>query len=407
MAKLGMLDPNGRSIFFGDDGRIKKMSEVIQILRGAFKGMRLDDVEKSMHKIFGEQGGRAAFAIYKDGKGSWEETGENMAKAMALDQRIQEQLQNIGGRFEQLMGNVQNLSSAGGGLLGNAVGGGIDRLIAAVDWTAKWVDKNPELAKSILWIITSLGIFKLSMGGFNILRSILFALGGDFKNVFLFLLRLGGGVQNLKAGFDLMRASGMGIWSSLWQGAQLAWPWLGKISGWVSRFVIQWIIAAGRIGAGWLIAMGPVGWIILGVTAIIAAAVWAWNTNFMGFRDKCIWIWDAIANWGRRTWDSITGWVNVSIGRIGGFIDRVREALGLSQRLAPFSGPIRGATLSPDGFGGGKPPFVGGNRSNTSVTNTVNVNVPTRKDANEFVADLDLPGKYKGDDYNPKPQFGR
>jgi hypothetical protein len=36
---------------------------------------------------------------------------------------------------------------------------------------------------------------------------------------------------------------------------------------------------------GWLIGLGPVGWAILGVPAIVAGAVAAWKTNFGGFRD--------------------------------------------------------------------------------------------------------------------------
>jgi TP901 family phage tail tape measure protein len=404
MESLGWLTESGRSVFFdATTGKIKKMQEVIDIMRVSLKDLRPDDQLKYLHKIFGEQGGRAAMAIMQGGKGSWEDVGENIAKAMPLRDRIATQSSNLWGRFENMMGSLSNFSAESGNPIGSFVSERLDGVTEAINKTRAWSEANPAVVKGIMWILTTLGMLKMGSMVFLLLRAFTLGFAGDVMGVAGWIGRLVIRLVGLRDAFSYFRSMGGGVFESLWKGAQWAFPWLGKISGWVSRFVVQWIVAAGRIGAGWLIAMGPVGWIILGVTAIIAAAIWAWNTNFMGFRDKCINVWNAVGDWGRRTWNNITGWISSAMERAGGFIDRVREALGLSQRLA-FNGSIRGVDLNPDWPGGGNTPFVGGgNRSNTNnVTNNVSVNVPTTNDANRFVADLDLPGKYKGDDYNPK-----
>lgn len=473
MQELGWIKEDGSSVFFDNaTNRIKPMADVIKILRSTFgelenvdksiifdrsgefrpleeveaalgktaQGMKVYEKVRYIHKVFGEQGGRAAMAFIPSGKGSWEEVGENYAKSMSLDQRVNEQLKTIKGKIEQLLGNMQNLSSAGGGLLGNAVGMNVDRLIAAVDWTAKWIEQNPQLAKSILWVVTSLGMFKLGLGVFNILRSVLFSTGADIRMVFGWFLRLAGGVQNLKVGFDLIRATGAGFWRSLWQGAQLSWPWLARLVGWagtaggfllrlgsyglrfgsmlgggamtairwlglvlswIGRLVGGWMVAAVRIAAGWLIAMGPVGWIIAGVTAIIAAAIWAWNTNFMGFRDKCIQVWNAISSWAQRTWSNIVGFVQTAIGWIGGFIDKIKAALGLSRNLPSELPKIRGVDLDPKDFkpfGPDNTPVVsqgGGRNYYVNIINNNDISASDPEGAGESVVKLSVPGKYK------------
>lgn len=62
---------------------------------------------------------------------------------------------------------------------------------------------------------------------------------------------------------------------------------LGKLGLQAAKWAIQ-------MAADWLIAMGPVGWIIAGVTALVAAGIIAWKTNFLGFQDKLKAVWKVV-----------------------------------------------------------------------------------------------------------------
>lgn len=76
---------------------------------------------------------------------------------------------------------------------------------------------------------------------------------------------------------------------------------LGRFGLTLGRLGIQALRWAIQMAADWLIAMGPVGWIIAGVTAVIGAGVAAWMTNFFGFRDKMTALW----NWIKGHWKTL------------------------------------------------------------------------------------------------------
>ena len=205
----------------------------------------------------------------------------------------------------------------------------------------------------------------------------------------------------------MIRATGAGFWRSLWQGAQLAWPWLGKISGWVARFAPSFLATAARVAAGWLIAMGPLGWITIALLAAIAA----WETNFMGFRDTV-----------KEVYESVMGWLK-------GIIDKMYELLGLKTKVADIEKgtkemghqtpggvadtsyndetpmvPTSGGGDGPSGgrgddlfYGPDNTPILdggkGGDTFSPRVNITNNVSVNSAEEAGEYVAGS-VPDKY-------------
>ena len=93
------------------------------------------------------------------------------------------------------------------------------------------------------------------------------------------------------------------------------------IAGWVAAGAMATVQAL-KIAAGWLIAMGPVGWIIAGVAALVAGFVLAYN-NIGWFKDgvdaAMRWVGDAIGavvNWFTDT--AVPDW-NAAIESVGGF----------------------------------------------------------------------------------------
>lgn len=218
--------------------------------------------------------------------------------------------------------------------------------------------------------------------------------------------------------------------------ARIAGVWIAS----TGRMVAVWLANAARIAAGWLIAMGPPGWIILAVTALIAAGVAAWKTNFMGFRDKCISVWNAVKDWSKKTWDSISGFVGGAIDKVSGFIDKVKSALGFASDLEDKKGglafsqsyysvtspTVEAFSLAVDSpykfmsFGGSQdadntkdhsyqkpylvqPLMYGGNAQGFSQTNNIKVN--SNKEAAEFARQA-VPDKYKSASNNPSNYAG-
>ena len=142
--------------------------------------------------------------------------------------------------------------------------------------------------------------------------------------------------------------------------AALALPLLalGPISTAVAGFFrlmgSQALINGARMAAGWLLAMGPIGIVIVAVGALVAAFMWAWN-NVDGFadffRNAWSWIKNAAsdgANWVgsqlsriRDGFNSLIAWFQGIPGRVGAAFRTVGEAIasafrGAFNRVAGF-----------------------------------------------------------------------
>lgn len=112
------------------------------------------------------------------------------------------------------------------------------------------------------------------------------------------------------------------------------------VAGW-TRMAAVALRNAARMAVAWLLAMGPIGWIIAAVGAIVAAFIWAWQ-NFEGFRQfwKTLWsgiktifsaVWDwlvaAVKNYVQYALD-VFGWFARLPGMIGGFFSDMVSAIG-------------------------------------------------------------------------------
>ena len=88
LAKQG----GGKVEFFDKAGKLKGLPTIIKDLREAMS--KLNDKQQLfvMEKIFGEQGGRAALALMKQGEGSWENIGEAAKKQAELVDKLNESL---------------------------------------------------------------------------------------------------------------------------------------------------------------------------------------------------------------------------------------------------------------------------------------------------------------------------
>jgi phage tail tape measure protein, TP901 family, core region len=387
MEELNLLDANGRSKFMNEDGtKLREMNEIIPLLRETFKDMRADDVTTYASKIWNERGARAISPLINQGQGSWEDIGEQMRRGMSLDDKVALQNTGLVAKAENVGGSFSNLMATAGRTMGDDVKGPLDTVQDILNAARLWIEANPKVAQGLLQILMLMGSMRIGMGILKLLGAFVLGFGGNVLTVVGWLLGFVGGLQNLYLAFTIARKGGFGFFRSIWEGVKLAWPWIGKLSAFLWRFVGQWLVMAARIAFGWLVALGPVGIIIAVVTAIIAAAVWAWNTNFMGFRDKCTAAWEAIGRAVERfkgvfsnVYNSVAGWINGLIEKFGPLIRAAKEFLGLSEKA--------GKTPPPKPLPGGN----GGGGNSMTQTNHVSVNSP--QEAAEYV-ERTVPSRY-------------
>jgi hypothetical protein len=108
------------------------------------------------------------------------------------------------------------------------------------------------------------------------------------------------------------------------------------VAGWVLMGV-QSLIQAARMAAAWLIAMGPVGWVIAAVIGLVALIIANWDT----VKRVTIEVWNAVWKWVSdrltdiRNWVqarlrdvmSFFGWLGSLPGRVAGWIGSVKDAI--------------------------------------------------------------------------------
>ncbi|MCA1624160.1 MAG: hypothetical protein LC778_10235 [Acidobacteria bacterium] len=90
----------------------------------------------------------------------------------------------------------------------------------------------------------------------------------------------------------------------------------GSVIRTAAIWVAQWgamaiaaLTSAARMAAAWIIAMGPIGWIIAAIIALVAIIVLNWDTVTNATKAA----WDAIVNFVKAAWEWITGAVKAGV----------------------------------------------------------------------------------------------
>ncbi|MEW6423180.1 MAG: phage tail tape measure protein [Bacillota bacterium] len=285
----------GQDLFHDESGKLKPMADIIQTLRRQTQGLRADVVQVAFTEMFGVEGARAALALIKEGSGSWEEVNAATKRAMGLNERIALQQETFNAQVEQLQESWHTLMVTGGTPVLSFL---TDAVVYAKDLVQKFSDfskENPGLTRGLMYGIGAFAAFNIAVGvarvGFSIFGRNVLSVVGMISKLSSGALSAGRSMIGFWNTFQYFR-QGAGIFRSLWSAVAFGHPALARVIAVVSRFGgtlarlgIQALVTGARLAAAWLVGLGPVGWIIMGVSAIIAAAVAAWKTNFGGFRD--------------------------------------------------------------------------------------------------------------------------
>ncbi|MCA1781804.1 MAG: tape measure protein, partial [Intrasporangiaceae bacterium] len=146
------------------------------------------------------------------------------------------------------------------------------------------------------------------------------------------------------------------------------WAWMG----------VQALFHAAKMAAAWFIALGPIGWVILAIAALVALIIIYWDeikawtiAAFTAIWEfiKQAWDWvkektSEVADWISSTWDTVIGWFTSLPGRIAaaasgmwdGIKDSFRSMLNWIIDLWNNFGFTIGGFQLPAWLGGGTSP---------------------------------------------------
>lgn len=124
-----------------------------------------------------------------------------------------------------------------------------------------------------------------------------------------------------------------------------AWKASAQTVAAIGRMIGRWValgaqalIQGARIAAGWVLAMGPIGWIVAGIAGIVGVFALLWNRS-EGFRNFWIGLWDMVKNavssawtWIQETWASygqpVLDWIIGAFQWLGDVVQLIFRLLG-------------------------------------------------------------------------------
>jgi TP901 family phage tail tape measure protein len=367
MKELGYIDAQGNSTFFDKKGNMIDVNKMLGIMIQDGKKFNPMQLTQKYKDIFGMQGGLAANVLANPRSIEQLEKMQSQLKKTKSMEQINNDLQKTPeGQLNLLKSNSMTLMLRVGQQLAISLNPAIAKVNQLLGSMLKFSEAHPKVAKLIgdfaLFAVgckMAEGVIKIFLGNFKMLSAafrmfkittqageltrfgrILSGLRSTFTNVSvgvrMFARSFGSGLMTgIRATGSALRAFG--------SGALTVVRVIGQFGAALIRLGVTALRWAVGVAADWLIAMGPVGWIIAGVTAIIAAGIIMWKTNFLGFRDKLKEIWNAIKSGAVTAWNgiksAITGVVNwfkglpgqmMQIGKnmIQGLINGVTSMIG-------------------------------------------------------------------------------
>lgn len=241
LKELGIITEDGSNKFFTQEGRLKSLAQVYQILQNQTKGLTQKERLMALRTIFNNRALSAASILTREGAKGFKEMNKEMAKTTAADVAA-ERLDNLSGDIEILRGNIDTLFIQGGTPFQEMLRGWTQQITKAVQAFGKL---SPETQKTIFSVIGISGAVLVAMGLFTT------AIGMVFRFVAAML--------KLAAGFKFLFR--------------------------IIKIVVvnfRWLMVA--LG----ISLGPIGWIVIAVLALAAAFVIAYKKSetFRNFVNK-------------------------------------------------------------------------------------------------------------------------
>lgn len=341
MQKLGLLTAKGTSAFFDQNGKLKDLASISDLLRNSMSGLNEEQRLVALSTMFGSDAIRAGNILFKEGAAGVKNMFSEMSKVTAA-QVAAERMNNLKGEIEELKGGVETAAIS----LGTVFIPTIRSLTAVLQKGADWFNKLSDGQKKAV----AIGV--MVAGGFLLIAGPMLLLIGFLPNIIAGFTALGTGIGFIKIGLaaipGLLRGLAMGF-RALLMSNPIGWILLGVtllIIGLMKLYQTNETFRAG-VDAAWNWLKNTWSSFVSGLMAGLSAL----PAGFTAFVDGVKGIFEGfisgIADVGSRIIDTI---INGVKSRAEGLYNTVKDVLGFARKLLPFSdakeGPFSNLTGS-------------------------------------------------------------
>lgn len=155
LKRLGIITEDGTNKFYDQNGRLKNLADVQQVLQDSLKGMTQQQKQAALQTIFGSDAIRAAAVLSGEGAAGYKKMADAMGKVSAADVAAK-RMDNLKGSIEQLKGSGETLAIQLGTILIPTLTEIVDKVTAAVNWFSNLSDGQQQAAVTAIAITAGL-----------------------------------------------------------------------------------------------------------------------------------------------------------------------------------------------------------------------------------------------------------
>lgn len=251
LRELGILTGKNSNLFYDQEGNLKSLSKVFQILQTHTEGLTAKQRLMHLRTIFNNRALSAASILTREGADGFREMNKEMGKTTAADVAA-ERLDNLSGDIEILRGNIETMMITAGSPFQEMLRTWVKRLTKLVQ---AFNELDPETQKNITSFVGIAGVALLAMGAFNILIGITLKFIAHMLNLgaaFGFVNRSVGKAGTAVGKFGkLLRIGGIvGLVIGFLYAIAKAFDWLATKN---ERFSRMWSAFKDNFQAGWAV----------------------------------------------------------------------------------------------------------------------------------------------------------